>query len=71
MQKKENKDQSPDSFIKYSSIAFQMAIIMIIGVIGGWKLDSYFGFKFPFFTLVLTVLALILAIYTAIKDFIK
>ena len=57
---------------KYSAIGFQMIAIMFIGVFAGMKLDKKFvGIEFPAFTLVLTILSVILAIYYAIKDFIK
>jgi len=49
-----------------------MIAIMFIGVFAGMKLDKKFvGIEFPAFTLVLTILSVILAIYYAIKDFIK
>ncbi len=56
-------------YAKYSAIAFQMFAIILIGVFGGWKLDEFFNFQFPIFTLILTVLSVILSIYYAIKDF--
>lgn len=65
-----NKKPS-NEYIRYSGIAFQMIAIILIGVFGGLKLDKLLSLKFPVFTLLLITLALILAIYTAIKDFIK
>ncbi|OQX99914.1 MAG: hypothetical protein B6I24_01300 [Bacteroidetes bacterium 4572_128] len=56
-------------YAKYSAIAFQMFAIILIGVFGGWKLDEFFNFQFPIFTLILTILSVILSIYYAIKDF--
>jgi hypothetical protein len=45
---------------------------MFIGVFAGIKLDTKFvGVEFPVFTVVLTASSVILAIYYAIKDFIK
>ncbi|MCF6364782.1 MAG: AtpZ/AtpI family protein [Bacteroidales bacterium] len=59
------------NYAKYSGIAFQMAAIIIIGTFGGYKLDQYFGFEKHILTLILSLLSVILAIYTAIKDFLK
>jgi len=67
---KDNKNNM-NSYAKYSSLAFQMVAIIMIGVFGGLKLDQFLNLKFPLFTLVLSLLSVILAIYYAIKDFIK
>lgn len=69
MLKKENKQEH--HFIKYSSLAFEMAAIIAIGVVGGWKLDGLLNLKFPIFTLIFTTFALVVAIYRAVKDFTK
>ena len=69
----QNKFQKPkkkiDDFIRYSSLAFEMVVIMGIGVFAGVKIDSWLGFKFPVFTLVLMILSVIGAIYYAIRKF--
>lgn len=68
------KDQKPkkqfDDFIRYSSLAFEMMIIMGIGVWLGVKLDQWLNMSFPVFTLGLMILAVIGAIYHAIRKFI-
>jgi len=48
-----------------------MGVIIAAGAIGGLKLDQKFDLSFPFFTLILTILALVMAIYIAVKDFLK
>ncbi len=58
------------NYAKYSNLTFQMAIIIIAGVFGGLKIDEYFNTK-PIFTLILSVLSVIIAIYFAIKDLIN
>jgi hypothetical protein len=45
-----------------------MLVIILLGVFGGIKLDEYLELNFPVFTLIFTVLAVILAIYYTIKD---
>ena len=54
---------------KYSGMAFQMLIIIGIGVLGGIKIDDWLHMRFPLFTVVLSLAAVILAIYYFIKDF--
>lgn len=60
-----------DNYIKYSSIALQMMVIITAGVLGGFKLDQYVNIGFPLFTLLFAMIAIAIAIYLAIKDFIK
>lgn len=57
-------------YAKYSSMAFQMIIIMILGVYGGIKADEYFDTS-PWLTLVGVILGFSLALYFAIKDVIN
>lgn len=56
---------------KYSSLAFQMLFIILIGTLGGIQLDKLVNFEFPIFTLSLTILSVAGALYYALKDFIK
>ena len=58
-------------FGKYSAIAFQMVGIILVTTWGGIKLDKLMGFGKPVFTIVLSLLGVFAAIYTAVKDFIK
>jgi len=46
-----------------------MIAIMVMGVLGGRKLDQWLELKYPIFTLVLTLLSVFFAIYFAVKDF--
>ena len=65
------KKKSLDNYARYSSIAFQMLVIILIGVFGGIKLDEWLKLSVPVFTIVLSILAVILSIYTVTKDLIK
>lgn len=60
-----------NSYTRYSSIAFQMLVIILAGVFGGRELDKWLDMPFPVFTLVLSILAVILAIYSVIKDLLR
>jgi F0F1-type ATP synthase assembly protein I len=75
LQKKKNQ-KSPASkgireFGRYSGIAFQMIGIILVTTWGGIKLDKLTGFKVPVFTIILSLLGVFAAIYTAVKDFLK
>ena len=48
-----------------------MAAIILAGVFGGRELDKWLENGFPVFTLVLSVVSVVLAVYFAIKDLIK
>jgi len=45
--------------------------IILVTTWGGIKLDKLTGFEKPVFTIILSLLGVFAAIYTAIKDFIK
>lgn len=60
-----------NDYAKYSSLAFQMIAIILIGVFGGIKLDEYLKLNFPVFTVILSILSVAFSIYYAIKDLLK
>lgn len=68
--KKTSKRQLPN-YVKYSNIAIQMAVIITAGVFGGLQLDKFLNWRVPVFTLILSLASVSIAIYLAIKDFIK
>jgi len=61
--------KSLDSYARYSGMVFQMAAIILAGTFGGIKIDSKLHFKFPVFTVVLSFLSVLLAMYIVLKDF--
>ena len=63
-----NNQSNLSNYAKYSTIAFQMIAIILVGVFGGIKLDQVVRIEFPVFTVVLTILSVILSMYYAIKD---
>ena len=72
MKKNKNKfTSSLNAYAKYSSLAFQMMFIILAGVFGGVELDKWLEWKYPVFTVAFSILAVILAIYYAIKDLLK
>jgi ATP synthase protein I len=58
-------------FARYSGMAFQMVGIILVTTWGGIKLDKLLDFDKPVFTIILSLLGVFAAIYTAVKDFIK
>ncbi len=73
MKKQENNNPKKplNNYAKYSSMGIQMAAIIVGGVLAGVKLDKWLQWKFPLFTLVLTLLSVFLAMYFFIKDILK
>jgi len=79
MQQQPLKKKNPKSpgnkglndFGRYSGIAFQMIAIILITTWGGIELDKLAKFHTPVFTIILSLLGVFAAIYTAVKDFIK
>jgi len=68
---KRQENKGINDFAKYSGMAFQMAAIIAVTTWGGVKLDKLAGFETPVFTIILSLLGVFAAIYTAVKDFIK
>ena len=73
---KKRKPKSPENkglndFAKYSGMAFQMLAIILVTTWGGIQLDKLAKFHTPVFTIILSILGVFAAIYTAVKDFIK
>ena len=71
MEPPEKKKKALNHYARYSSIAFQMLLIILAGVFGGRELDRWLELQFPVFTLILTILAVVLSIYFVIKDLLQ
>jgi len=48
-----------------------MIAIILVGVFGGIKLDKWLETRFPVFTVVLSFVSVMLALYYSLKDFIR
>ena len=67
-QPKPPKRSNPlNSYAKYSGVAFQMIVIIGLGTYGGMKLDEAFPNKYQAYTLVLSLVSVIIAMYVAIR----
>ncbi|MEN8119339.1 MAG: AtpZ/AtpI family protein [Bacteroidota bacterium] len=70
--KQKPKTKAPlNNWVKYSSLSIQMVITILVGFFGGLKLDEFLQWRFPIFTVVLSLLAIFAALWFAIKDFLK
>ncbi len=71
----EEQDKEPktkvNNYVRYSSMVFQMAALIGLGVWGGRQLDQYLGLKFPAFTLLFLFVAIFGGMYYALKDLIR
>jgi len=52
-------------------MAVQMAVIILVSVWGGMKIDELANMEKPVFTALLSLAGVVAAIYTSIKDLIK
>ena len=70
---KPDKQSRPplESYARYSSLAFQMFAIIGLGIYGGVKLDQWLNLHFPVFAVLLSIISVGAAIYTAVKDLLK
>ncbi len=69
--KSDNKDNPIKFYAKYSSLALQMIVIILVGAFGGKALDAWLNLDFPVFTLVLTILSVAGAVFYAMRGLFK
>lgn len=67
---KKEADRNSQSYMKYSGMAVQMGLIILVGAYIGVKLDEKFQTK-SLFTALLALLAVFAALYLTLKDFIS
>jgi len=66
---KKNKN-SLNNYAKYSNIGMQMLVIILAGVWGGIELDKWLNTT-PVLTVILSLLAVSLSIYSVVKNLLK
>ncbi|MDL2315375.1 AtpZ/AtpI family protein [Bacteroidales bacterium OttesenSCG-928-C19] len=70
--KKKSENQTPlKDYARYSSLAIQMILIILIGTFAGIKLDQWIQLSFPIFKIIFPIASVFLALYVALKDFLK
>ncbi len=63
--------EGANKFVKYSSLAFEMGIMIFGGAFGGNWLDKRFSFETPWFTIGLSLFAVIGSTYLVISKIIN
>jgi F0F1-type ATP synthase assembly protein I len=58
------------NYARYSSMALQMLVIILLGMFAGYKLDQWLHIK-PILTIILSLSSVILAIYIVTRDLLK
>lgn len=71
MNPQKSKKPPFNSYARYSGIAFQMLAIILLGVYLGLRLDRWVHWEFPVFTISLSLVSVVLAIYFVVKDLIR
>ena len=67
-EKKESKSREGlDAYSRYSTIAIQMVVIIVVMSLGGVKLDKWVGTE-PLFTVILSLLGVVAAMWLVIKE---
>ncbi|MFL5730939.1 MAG: AtpZ/AtpI family protein [Cytophagaceae bacterium] len=62
---------SPNNFLRYSGIAFQMIATILLGCWAGMALDKHFEVKSHMFTVVLMLLSVVASMYVVIRGLMK
>lgn len=70
-QQKNNKRKGYESFIRFSSLGFEMMVIIGLGTFLGYKIDQWMENEFKGFTLGLMILSVILAIIYGTRSLLK
>jgi ATP synthase protein I len=66
-----NDKNSMRNYGRYSSLAFQMMVIVLGGVLLGYKLDQWLHMQKHIFLIVLSFLSVFLALYVTFRDLMK
>lgn len=67
MSKPKKKPQA-NQYLKYSGMAFQLAIVLAVGTYIGTRIDRYFQTDRPYFTAILALFSLFAGFYLTLKD---
>ena len=64
---KRNKKKQLNSYVKYSSLTTQMAVIIAAGTFFGNHLDKKNTSEIPIYTIILSLLSIFLSLYYVLK----
>ncbi len=68
---KKNNDNPLKFYARYSTLALQMIVIIVAGAFGGKAIDTETAMEFPVFTLILTILSVIIAVVYGMRELFK
>ena len=71
LEKQKNKKKRLNSYIKYSGLTTQMAVIIIVGTYLGSYIDTSFNNKTPIYTIVCSLASIVFALYYVLKGIIN
>jgi len=71
MKGKKDKKNLLKFYAVYSALSLQMAVIVFAGAFGGSEIDKWLQWHFPVFTVVLTLVAIVLSILYGTREFFK
>jgi hypothetical protein len=66
-----NNDDWMRNYGRYSTLAFQMIVIVLGGILLGYKIDQWLHLKSHVFLIVLSFVSGFLALYFAFRDLLK
>ncbi|MGK7395669.1 MAG: AtpZ/AtpI family protein [Candidatus Cyclobacteriaceae bacterium M3_2C_046] len=55
-------------YLKYSGLAFQMVAMILLALWAGMKIDQWMQWKFPLFTIVFILVAIVATLIVVIKN---
>ncbi|MEI7660629.1 MAG: AtpZ/AtpI family protein [Bacteroidota bacterium] len=59
-----------NDYARYSGMAIQMLVIILLGVFAGFRLDKWFHTK-PILTVIFSMISVALSIYIVTKDLLR
>ena len=65
---KQGKNNPLNAYDRFSAIGFQMIVVIGLGVYGGIKLDQKYPNKYRLFTIILSLSAIAIALYSVIRQ---
>ena len=71
MSNKNQKGTNFNTYLKFSGIALQMAILIIIAAYGGRWIDDELNLNHPIFTIIFILLAIFGSLFQIIREVIK
>lgn len=66
--RKQKRNSKISGYARFSGIAFQMIVIILLGTYGGMKLDERYPNEYSVFTIICSLLAVGISMYFVIKQ---